>query len=169
MAAGLTACGDSASDTSEPTTSAQEVQISYHPCDQLPAEAMGALGLDLSTADRYERTNPVSLECTLAHRDPSYGVGIYALAQSYDAAIADSRLREKESFTVAGRDVSIAEFTDGELCMANIDIPPGVLQVSVDYKAQSTRPNEDLTTVDQACAEAKNIVNALGPHLPQRL
>nr|WP_240945507.1 DUF3558 family protein [Rhodococcus sp. HNM0569] len=169
LVAGLAACGDTESDVANETTSTQPIEISYHPCDELPPDVMAGFGLDLSKAYREERMGPVSFNCIIAHRAPRYGAGFYAMGQTFDDVVADERLVEKERLTVAGHTTSLADFTSGFSCMATIDIAPEVLQVSVDYTERESLSGEWLSTVDQACAEAKKIVNALGPYLPERL
>nr|WP_240945505.1 DUF3558 family protein [Rhodococcus sp. HNM0569] len=167
LVAGLTGCGDSESDASESTTTAEPIQISYHPCDQLPMSVMEDLGL--RNMSRDERTNPVSLDCVFVHRNPRFGAGVHAMGQSFEDVVGDPRLVEKERMTVSGRTVSVSDFTAGVSCMASIDIEPGVLQIGVDYNEGSSRPQDELNNVDEACAEAKKIVNAVGPYLPDRL
>nr|WP_240945508.1 DUF3558 family protein [Rhodococcus sp. HNM0569] len=169
MVSGVAACGGSESGASESTTTVAPIQVSYHPCDQLPPDVMSRLGFDMAAAYRQERTDPVSLECTFAHSNPRYGASVVAMGQEFDEVVGDQRLVEKERTSIAGRDVSVADFTGGVSCRASIDIPPGTLQVSVDYRENSPRPEDELNNVDEACAEAMNIVNALGPYLPERL
>ncbi|QNG17898.1 DUF3558 domain-containing protein [Rhodococcus triatomae] len=166
-AATITSC--SGDDATPPTaTSAAPIPITYHPCDDLSFDALAQVGFDLEH-DRTDRPNPISHECTFAHIHPGYGATFAAMGKTFDDVVADERLEEKKRIQINGRDVSIADFTVGSNCFASMDIEPGVFQFSVTYSPTANRPDESVTTIEQACGEAERVLTALAPHLPDRL
>ncbi|QNG19929.1 DUF3558 domain-containing protein [Rhodococcus triatomae] len=165
----LTSCGTDTDSPTATTTSAAPIPITYHPCDDLSFDALEEVGFSVRSPYRTDRQNPISHECTFAHRDPGYGASFSAMGRTFDDVVADQRLEEHTRIQINGRDVSIADFTGGSNCLATMDIEPGVLQFSVTYSPTSDRPDEDITTIEQACSEAERILTALAPHLPDRL
>ena len=165
----LTACGTDTDSPTATTTSAAPIPITYHPCDDLSFDALEEVGFSVRSPDRTDRQNPVSHECTFGHRNPGYGATFAAMGKTFDDVVADERLDEHTRIQINGRDVSIADFTVGSNCLATMDIEPGVLQLSVTYSPTANRPDESVTTIEQACSEAERILTALAPHLPDRL
>ncbi|QNG19847.1 DUF3558 domain-containing protein [Rhodococcus triatomae] len=168
-AVSLTACGTDTDSPTATTTSAAPIPITYHPCDDLPFDALEEVGFSVANHHRTERQNPISNECSVAHWNPGYGATFAARGMTFESVLADERLVEYNRTTINGRDVSIAEFTGGSNCFATMDIEPGIFQLSVTYSPTSDRPDEDVTTPEQACSEAERILTALAPHLPDRL
>ncbi len=93
------------------------------------------------------------------------------VSAQYGDVLAHGKLVEREHLAVAGRDVSVANSAAATpMCVVTIDVEPGALQINVPYLPQlaGTHPDE-VTTIDQACTEARKILDIITPVLPDRL
>jgi hypothetical protein len=165
-AAALTGCSEETESTPAAPKTTTQVAVSVHPCDEF-TDVMLAGGY--RSPDREDRTTPrTELGCGFAHRNPGYSPGIYTVGRPYTEMVDDDRLVEREHLTIAGHDVSIGDASAiTNLCIISIDISPGALQIRVDYVPPDVGPMpDDLTTMDQACAEARKVLDIITPVLP---
>lgn len=171
IAAGLlTGCGgdDTPVGSATPTTTTV-VSVSVHPCEVF-TNAMAAAGYRKMGPEDRAQPHP-ELGCGYAHRNPGYSPGIYSVGRPYSELVNDGRLVERENFTIAGHDASVGDASEvTDLCIISVDIPPGTLQIRVGYIPPHITPQpDDLTTMDQACAEAHKILDIITPVLPEHL
>lgn len=169
-AATLAGCGgeDNTAASATPTTKTT-VPVTVHPCD-IFTDTMATAGYrKMGTNDD---TQPwLELGCSYIHRDPRYSPGIYSVGRPYPEIVADPNLVEREALTVAGHDASVGDASAvTNMCIISIDIEPGTLQISVGYIPPEVGPlPDDLTTMDQACTEARKILDVITPVLPDHL
>ncbi|MCX5042280.1 DUF3558 domain-containing protein [Aldersonia sp. NBC_00410] len=162
-------CSDDGDTATASITTATTVPVSVDPCEQFTAAMAGS---EYTSPERHDGTSPTpELVCYFVHHDPNHSPSIHVVGKPYDAVVADKRLVEREHRTVAGRDVSIGDASEAtNLCIISIDIPPGTLQIRVGYTPPAMGPLPgDITTIDQACAEAERVLDIITPVLPDHL
>ncbi|MFZ2173808.1 MAG: DUF3558 family protein [Rhodococcus sp. (in: high G+C Gram-positive bacteria)] len=163
--AASTACGSS--DHAEPTEvrTPEVTQVTYHPCDELPAEAIREAKLDVRPPERHDVDNPKTLACIYLSHEPRYGVNITAKERTFAVLETETdRFITLDETRIAGRRTLIQDFPDTRSCLVSVEITPGVLDFQVGYGS-----NEIFTTPAAACDQAMKVVNTLAPYLPEHL
>jgi Protein of unknown function (DUF3558) len=164
--AALTGCGGD-TDTAPPAPkTTTKVAVSMHPCDVF-TDAMLAGGY--RSPKRYDRTAPhTELLCDYPHRNPGYAAGIHTVGRPFAEMVGNTKLVEREHLAIDGHDVSIGDASAiTDKCIISIDIPPGTLEITVGYVPQDVGSAHDsLTTLDQACTEARKVLDIITPVLP---
>ncbi|NLG56382.1 MAG: DUF3558 family protein [Rhodococcus sp.] len=170
-AAALTACGGTGGPAPGPTTT-EAVAITFHPCDDLPIDVIEGLGFIPGGWTRTDREHPwVSHECATANNNresPGYSTVFSARGMSFQSVLDDSRLTEYKRTTVDGRDVYFADHSGLE-CLVTVDVDPAVFQFTVNYAKNTTQPDRNFTTIEQACTEAERILDVILPYVPEQL
>ncbi|NLG55406.1 MAG: DUF3558 family protein [Rhodococcus sp.] len=166
----IAGCGDGTSAPAATTTPSEPIAISYHPCHDLPRDVIDELGFSPRNWTPNERTAPfVSNECSTVHIGPDYGAGFAASGETFQKVLDNKNLEEFKRTTIDGRDVYFANH-QGISCYGTVDIEPGVFQFTVMMSrlADKDDPNE-ITSIEQACAEAERILTAVLPYVPDQL
>jgi hypothetical protein len=165
-AAALTGCGGETESTPAALKTTTQVAVSMHPCDVF-TDAMLAGGY--RSPKRDNRTTPhAELVCDYAHRNPGYSAGIHTVGRPYAEMVGNTKLVEREHLTIDGHDVSIGDASAiTDMCIISIDIPPGTLEITVGYVPPDVGSAPDnVTTIDQACDEARKVLDIITPVLP---
>jgi len=138
--------------------------ITFHPCDAIPAEAIHGLGLDVRPPDRRDHDNPKSLGCGYLSNTPEYGLTIAARPQTPDSVRSDDRFNVLSETEIGGRAALVSDFRGGSACTVSVAIEPGILEFMIGYSEL-----EDFTTVDAACDQATKVATTLAPYFPDHL
>ncbi|MFC0447887.1 DUF3558 domain-containing protein [Rhodococcus jostii] len=139
-------------------------EITFHPCDAMPAEAIQGLGLDVRPPDRRDHDNPKSLGCGYLSNDPEYGLTIAARPHTLDEVKSDDRFNILRETEICGRRALVSDFRGGSACTVSVAIEPGILEFMIGYSEL-----EDFTTVDAACDQATKVATTLAPYFPDHL
>ncbi|MDI9953732.1 DUF3558 domain-containing protein [Rhodococcus sp. IEGM 1305] len=138
--------------------------ITFHPCDAIPAEAIHSLGLDVRPPDRRDHDNPKSLGCGYLSNAPEYGLTIASRPDTLDKVKSDDRFDVLSETEIGGRRALVSDFRGGSACTVSVAIEPGILEFMIGYSEL-----EDFTTVDAACDQATKVATALAPYFPDHL
>ncbi|MDT2004271.1 DUF3558 domain-containing protein [Rhodococcus opacus] len=138
--------------------------ITFHPCDAMPAEAIQGLGLDVRPPDRRDHDNPKSLGCGYLSNDPEYGLTIAARPDTLDEVKSDDRFNVLNETEIGGRRALLSDFRGGSACTVSVAIEPGILEFMIGYSEL-----EDFATVDAACDQATKVATTLAPYFPDNL
>ena len=138
--------------------------ITFHPCDAIPADAIQDLGLDVRPPDRRDHDNPKSLGCGYLSNSPEYGLTIASRPEALEKVKSDQRFNVLRETEIGGRDALVSDFRGGSACTVSVAIEPGILEFMIGYSEL-----EDFTTVDAACDQAMKVATALAPYFPDHL
>ncbi|WP_072690389.1 DUF3558 family protein [Rhodococcus marinonascens] len=139
-------------------------EVTYHPCDGLPAEAIRLTKLDVRPPEHHDVEPPKTLGCGYLSHEPRYGINITAKERTFDVLETSDRFTTLDDVRVAGRRALVQDFPDTRSCLVSVEITPGVLDFQVGYGS-----NETFTTPAAACDQAMKIVNTLAPYFPEHL
>ena len=138
--------------------------ITFHPCDELPPDAIHAVGLDVRPPERDDTDVPRALGCGYLSNNPNYGITIAARAETFDDIESSDRFNVLRETEIGGRDALVSDFRGGSACTVSVAIEPGILKFMIGYSEL-----EDFTTVDAACDQATKVATALAPYFPDHL
>ncbi|AOW95230.1 hypothetical protein BFN03_18550 [Rhodococcus sp. WMMA185] len=139
-------------------------EVTYHPCDGLPAEAIRKAKLDVRPPIPLDLEDPKSLGCIYLSHEPGGGVTISATDRTIGTLETSDRFVTLDEVRVAGRRTLVQDFPDTRSCLVSVEITPGVLDFQVGYGS-----NETFTTPAAACDQAMKVVNTLAPYFPEHL
>ncbi|MFZ2175155.1 MAG: DUF3558 family protein [Rhodococcus sp. (in: high G+C Gram-positive bacteria)] len=140
-------------------------EVTYHPCDGLPANAIRKAKLDIRPPEVDDLDNPKSLGCGYLSHEPRYGITISAKERTLQTLETQpDRFITLDETEIAGRRILIQDFPDTRSCLVSVEITPGVLDFQVGYGS-----NETFTTPAAACDQAMKVVNTLAPYFPDHL
>ncbi|MFC9357310.1 DUF3558 domain-containing protein [Rhodococcus sp. NPDC057014] len=141
-----------------------EPEITFHPCDGLPPDAIRAIGLDVRPPERDDTDVPRALGCGYLSNNPNYGITIAARAETFSSVESSDRFNVLRETDIGGRDALVSDFRGGSACTVSVAIDPGILEFMIGYSEL-----EDFTTVDAACDQATKVATALAPYFPDHL
>ncbi|WP_072690390.1 DUF3558 family protein [Rhodococcus marinonascens] len=160
----VAACGSPASGEPTEVQAPPVTEITYHPCEGIPAEAIRLAKLDVRPPLPHDLENPKSLGCIYLSHEPRDGVTIAATDRTIRTLETSDRFTTLDGVRVAWRRALVQDFPDTRSCLVSVEITPGVLDFQVGYGS-----NEIFTTPAAACDDAMKYVHTLAPYFPEHL
>ncbi|WP_257890594.1 DUF3558 domain-containing protein [Rhodococcus sp. USK10] len=138
--------------------------IGYHPCDDLPIEAIKEARIDARPPSRSDHESTSNFACMFTSHDPYYGITIAARGDTIEDIRQDDRFEVVNETEIGGRHAVVGLFLGGS-CSVAVDIAPGVLDFEILYSEGSP----EFTTANAACDQATRVATALAPYFPDHL
>ncbi|MFC0447886.1 DUF3558 family protein [Rhodococcus jostii] len=143
---------------------AESSDITYQPCDGIPADAIAQARINAQVPVRQEDEHPTSHSCRYLDSDLYYGVVVSARAETVEDIESSGRFQVLTETEIGGRRTLVSDFHGGSACTVSVDVEPGILEIMIGYSEL-----EDFKTVDAACGRALEVATTLAPHFPERL
>nr|WP_043826742.1 DUF3558 domain-containing protein [Rhodococcus opacus] len=139
-------------------------EITFHPCDGLPPDAIRAVGLDVRPPERDDTDVPSARGCGYLSNNPNYGITIAARAETFEDIESSDRFNVLRETQIGGRSALVSDFRGGSACTVSVAIEPGILEFMIGYSEL-----EEFTTVEAACDQATKVATSLAPYFPDHL